>query len=207
VSERTCTGCKETFPATLEYFHKDKRKLSGVSSKCKDCRNRYTRKYNKENPELQTQYSRARRNAPCLIYRIVNTKTLQIYIGETTVGIYRWGKHKSNLRRQKHESPALQEDWNKYGEEAFVFEIIEELPCDTSRDLLLKKEEKYIKQYLNEGKLLYNVKRSKLTRDQARTMRKEYAAGGITQRQLAKKYGVSLGNTNHIIHNKSWKET
>ena len=44
----------------------------------------------------------------------------------------------------------------KYGEEAFIFEIIEELSCDTSKDVLLKKEKEYIKQYLKEGKALYN---------------------------------------------------
>jgi len=44
----------------------------------------------------------------------------------------------------------------KCGEEAFIFEVIEELPCDTEQDVLLKKESEQIKKHLNEGKELYN---------------------------------------------------
>ena len=35
---KTCTKCKEGFPATLEYFYKDLRMLDGLNSWCKPCK-------------------------------------------------------------------------------------------------------------------------------------------------------------------------
>ena len=33
-----CCRCKKAYPATLEYFSKDKNKKNGLTSQCKDCR-------------------------------------------------------------------------------------------------------------------------------------------------------------------------
>ena len=60
------------------------------------------------------------------------------------------------MRSGRHGNKKLLEDYNTYGEEAFVFEVIEELPCDTSSDVLLKKEAEQIKKHLREGKDVYN---------------------------------------------------
>lgn len=221
MNEKTCTECGKTFPATKEYFYRDKRNKDEFCSRCETCERRRRSQYRKENPEIQKQLiirrKEARRNAPCLIYQIVNTKTQQTYLGQTSVGSLRFRTHKTKLRHQKHYVSSLQEDWNKYGEDAFVFEIIEELPCDTPRDLLLKKEDNYIKQYLNEGKSLYNKELNgargednpcaRLTWDKVRAIRKEYAEGGVFQGQLGKKYGVSRSLIGYIIRNKIWKET
>ena len=46
---------------------------------------------------------------------------------------------------------------------------------------------------------------SKLDEDKVRAIRQEYAAGGISQRQLAIRYGVSNLVINKVINNKSWK--
>ena len=35
---KRCTKCKRKHPATLEYFHKY---LNGLTSICKECRNKY----------------------------------------------------------------------------------------------------------------------------------------------------------------------
>ena len=43
-----------------------------------------------------------------------------------------------SFKKNKHTSPKLQRTWNKYGEEVFTFEIIEE--CDIE-DLLFKEKE------------------------------------------------------------------
>lgn len=37
----------------------------------------------------------------------------------------RWTKHKSDLKTQRHHSPAMQNAYNKYGLEVFVFEVLE----------------------------------------------------------------------------------
>ena len=60
------------------------------------------------------------------IYCIENTITHKKYIGQS-VDIYsRWQKHKSELSRNSHENDYLQKAWNKYGENSFVFTILEE---------------------------------------------------------------------------------
>ena len=45
---------------------------------------------------------------------------------------------------------------------------------------------------------------SKLTADQVREIRRSYAAGGITQRELAAEYGVSIQAIGHIIKHLTW---
>lgn len=49
----------------------------------------------------------------------------------------RWRDHRKRLSRGSHHSAKLQAAWNKYGEEAFTFEVLEhvaDLPLLTSRE-------------------------------------------------------------------------
>lgn len=59
------------------------------------------------------------------IYKIENTINKKIYVGSAKNFIERWGWHKKDLRRNDHHNRKLQNAWNKYGEDAFVFEILE----------------------------------------------------------------------------------
>ena len=129
-----------------EYYEKNKEKIK-----------EHVKEYREKNKEkIKEHMKEYMAQQPAAIYKITNTKTGTIYIGQSTGYRQRWGNHRYELRHNKHNTPQLQEDYNTYGEEAFAFEIIEELPCDTSRDVLLKKERAQIKKYLNEGKKLYN---------------------------------------------------
>jgi len=38
---KSCSKCKQEFPATAEYFYKDCREKSGLCSRCKDCAKQY----------------------------------------------------------------------------------------------------------------------------------------------------------------------
>lgn len=60
------------------------------------------------------------------IYRIKNPINNKIYIGSTKNIEARWAKHRALLRHNKHQNAHLQNAWNKYGENAFIFEVIEE---------------------------------------------------------------------------------
>jgi group I intron endonuclease len=75
------------------------------------------------------------------IYSIRNIINGNRYIGYSKAIKHRWKIHKSRLKNNHHENSHLQLAWNKYGEENFVFEIIEIVP----RDLLKEKEIYYIK--------------------------------------------------------------
>ena len=78
----------------------------------------------------------------CGIYEIINIKNNKKYIGQSVNIEKRWGSHKRNLNLQQHDNSYLQNAWNKYGEGAFVFNIIEE--C--SKELLNKQEMFWIAQ-------------------------------------------------------------
>lgn len=74
------------------------------------------------------------------IYKIRHMSSDKIYIGSSCQIGVRFQQHKLRLRRGKHHSKHLQRSWNKYGEESFAFEIIEE--CD--REVLKDREQHYI---------------------------------------------------------------
>ena len=63
------------------------------------------------------------------VYIIFNKVNGKYYIGSTTVSFKRrFNKHKLSLRKGVHHSVKLQNAWNKYGEDNFEFEILEEYP-------------------------------------------------------------------------------
>ena len=77
------------------------------------------------------------------IYSIYNTITQKRYIGETLCLNDRWQRHIQDLQHNKHHNHELQASFNKYGLDAFVFTVLEEVPDDMRFD----KERQYIIQY------------------------------------------------------------
>lgn len=77
------------------------------------------------------------------IYKITNKVNGKIYIGQSSNLIGRWVKHKNFLKNDNHHNRHLQAAWNKYGEDNFIFEVIEE--CDI--DELDDKENYWINYY------------------------------------------------------------
>lgn len=67
----------------------------------------------------------------CGIYKITNLINNKIYIGSSKKILSRWRNHISELKNNKHSNMFLQEEWNEYGAEAFVFEVVEE--CEESK--------------------------------------------------------------------------
>ena len=62
------------------------------------------------------------------IYTITNITNNKVYIGCSKNIKARLLHHKSYLRKNKHANIHIQNAWNKYGEDSFIFEILEE--CD-----------------------------------------------------------------------------
>jgi group I intron endonuclease len=71
----------------------------------------------------------------CGIYKIINTVTGQFYLGSSVEYDTRIQNHIRSLKRNDHFNPLLQRAWNKYGPEAFIFELIEECEVDKVKDL------------------------------------------------------------------------
>jgi len=68
------------------------------------------------------------RNKVAGIYSITNKTTGKRYIGQTVYLNGRKGDHLLNLRRNQHDNDYLQKAFNKYGEEDFIFEVLEVVP-------------------------------------------------------------------------------
>lgn len=62
----------------------------------------------------------------CLVYYIRCKPNGRLYVGSTTRGNkQRFSEHRHYLRRGSHCAKQLQRCWNKYGEPAFDFEVVE----------------------------------------------------------------------------------
>jgi len=61
------------------------------------------------------------------IYSITNIQTKKVYYGSSVNIPKRWNGHVSKLRKGVHPNPHLQNSWNKYSEENFIFKIEEEV--------------------------------------------------------------------------------
>jgi group I intron endonuclease len=60
------------------------------------------------------------------IYKITNCVNKKGYVGQTIREIPdRWREHKYRLRGHYHDNEHLQRAWDKYGENAFIFEVLE----------------------------------------------------------------------------------
>lgn len=66
-------------------------------------------------------------NNTCGVYSIMNITNNKVYIGSSVNIRKRWGVHRRALRKGMHHNRYLQRSWNKYGEDNFIFNIIEEL--------------------------------------------------------------------------------
>lgn len=85
------------------------------------------------------------------IYGIKNILTGKMYIGKSINSTNRERDHFYNLKNNRHHSEHLQNSYNKYGKEAFIFGIIETYPVEE-----LDKQEKYWIDYYNSYNKGYN---------------------------------------------------
>jgi group I intron endonuclease len=76
------------------------------------------------------------------IYKITNILNNKIYIGSSKDIQTRWRKHISLLKSTKHSNTHLQNAWIKYGENAFIIEVIE--ICPLYKQIILEREQYYI---------------------------------------------------------------
>lgn len=82
-------------------------------------------------------------DALCGVYKITNIINGKVYIGQSINIKARWKDHVSSLNRGDSRCTLLQRAWNKYGQNNFIFEIVE--LC--LEDMLDKIETKYINFY------------------------------------------------------------
>lgn len=88
------------------------------------------------------------------IYKIANKVNGKYYVGSSKDVGHRWETHREGLARGDHGNLPLQNAWNKYGMENFVFKLAEEVLG--GRDARLRREQDYLDKGFSRG-ALYNV--------------------------------------------------
>ena len=88
-----------------------------------------------------------------VVYKIRNIINGHYYIGSTVDSRKRFWAHRKDLRNNVHVCVHLQRAWNKYGEDAFKFEIVQKLH---SRNDLFPTEQKLLNEHFGKD-YCYNV--------------------------------------------------
>ena len=92
------------------------------------------------------------------VYCILNTETGRRYVGSTTRIRNRKRQHLSDLRKHKHPSKLMQDDYATFGEHSFVFFELEEV-LTFSLEELHAVEQRWINKYNPEYNTVMNVKK------------------------------------------------
>ena len=97
------------------------------------------------------------------VFQVRNTANGKIFIDSSTDLERIWNRHRTQLKFGGHPNQKLQEDWRKYGEEAFVYEILDQLPesddrspADISRELKAL-EDMYVEELQPFGERGYHI--------------------------------------------------
>tara|TARA_R110002012_G_scaffold318931_1_gene538181 strand:- start:35 stop:661 length:627 start_codon:yes stop_codon:yes gene_type:complete len=156
---------------SAKYYAKNKEKIVKRNAKYyvenKEKFAKYSVKWYTENKEeYAKRYAENKAEEPNCVYQIKNLENNKVYIGETIRGELRWKEHLRDLRGNRHPNKLLQEDFDKYGEQAFEWTILKEFEAEDKNTLLLE-EARTIQQFIAEGAELYNLT---LTIDQLRML-------------------------------------
>lgn len=79
----------------------------------------------KNNKALKEEYKQ--RKFRIGVFQLRNTASGKIFVGSSVNLDAIWNRIKTELKFNGHRNDALQKDWNAFGEDAFVFEILSEL--------------------------------------------------------------------------------
>lgn len=139
----------------------------------------------------------------CGVYQIRNVINGKKYYGSSKEIEERWKRHITDLRAGKHHNIKLQRAFIKYGENAFVFEIVE---LRTESDLLIREQH-----YLDNNKNGYNIglkasggdnltnhpNKKDIVRRMTESVKKRYAERTSEEREQYSKKMTGEGNPNY----------
>lgn len=142
------------------------------------------------------------------IYIISNIKSKKVYIGQSQNIRKRLYDHRFKLNAEYHCNPHLQASWNKYGEKAFKFEVLE--LCTVEQ--LDEREQHYLDIYIPKG-ICYNVATDVQATNRGRKETPEARAKKIATRMANGGYNVSeetreklrIASSGHV-HSEEQKE-
>ncbi len=138
------------------------------------------------------------------VYQITNTQNGKVYIGSAANFRKRACQHRWHLRHKKHGNFHLQRSWDKWGEDVFLFEVLEVVSGKQSDRI--KSEQKYINQYLESWEECFNlIKKAALNS----RIKFNQLKGRKLSKEIKDKISTALkGNKNRLglVHSKETKE-
>ena len=154
---KICSKCK--LELSLDMFSKNKYAKDGLQIWCRVCANERSTAYYKVNPEkvianaaawhkanpekVTASVNKMQHSIQPGVYMVKNLITGSIYVGQSETPYQRKTQHMSIRKSKKgfNTNQWLNKDLNKYGREAFVFEILEH--C--AKEDLKEREDFYIR--------------------------------------------------------------
>lgn len=151
------------------------------------------------------------------IYKIKSLINNKVYIGSSNNIEVRWNSHIRELESNKHSNKHLQNAWNKYGRDNFIFEVIEE--CNIKE--LLIKEKLWIEYYnatnpdfgynivniIKTGKKYNNATtRSKRLSENTVSEIKELLSKNISSKDINNKYNIPVAVLYKIKNLESYRD-
>ena len=118
----------------------------------------------KTNKELKTEYKQMK--FPMGVFQIRNIANGKIFIDSSTNMNSKWNRHQTQLKFGNNWNTELQNDWKKFGEDNFVFEVLSELEekdggSDNYKKELTLLEEMLLDELKPFGENGYNIENKK----------------------------------------------
>lgn len=92
----------------------------------------------KTKKELKEEYKHLK--IPMGVFQIKNIYNNKVLIDNSIDMQSKWNRHKMELKFGNHMIRNFQKDWNEYGEENFIFEVLSELKKSEEEDINYSKE-------------------------------------------------------------------
>lgn len=86
----------------------------------------------KSRKELKQAYAQMKH--PIGVYQVKNLTNGMLFIGSSPNLPAMWNRLRMQLKSGTHTNKSLQEDWDQFGEDHFLFEILEKVQQDEDRD-------------------------------------------------------------------------
>ena len=96
------------------------------------------------NKQLKEEYKQKKFKVG--VFQIRNTVNGKIFVGSSVNLDAIWNRNKGELKFNGHRNKQLQEEWNSFGEENFVYEILSEIEQKDGDNLDYNKEAKKLEE-------------------------------------------------------------
>ena len=137
------------------------------------------------------------------IYRITHKASGITYVGSTENVERRWGEHKARLRHGRHSNEYLQRAFDKYGEDAFGWAVLEE---GVANETLIAREQYWLDTYrkhsevYNIGECADNAQRGHALTEEHRRKIGEALRGHVVSEETRRKMSAA----NKGVNNPNW---